>query len=175
MKYEIPGGEIELVEGDITEIQADAIINNASAQLYMNAGVAGALKRIGGLSIEDEALEKGPVKIGEAISTNAGQLPAKYVIHAAVMGYDFRTNDEQIKEGTTSALKEADKLKLKTVAFPALGTGLAGFPAGKAAEIMIKVVKEILPQVSVDKVIFVLFSQDHFLDFRNQANDILKK
>jgi O-acetyl-ADP-ribose deacetylase (regulator of RNase III) len=175
MKIEIPGGKIEIIQGDITKTQADALVNNASTQLYMNAGVAGALKRKGGLSIEDEALEKAPIKIGDAISTGAGQLAAQYVIHAAVMGFDFRTDAEKIKQGTASALDEANKLGIKTIAFPALGTGLAGFPIKQAAEIMVDVVKEKLPSLSVNKVIFVLFGQDHFLEFRTIAADRLKQ
>lgn len=172
MKIELPGGQIELMQGDITEVKADALVNNATSQMYMNAGVAGAMKRKGGLIIEGEALKQAPVDIGKSITTSPGTLPAKYIIHAAVMGITFQTNEESIKQGVISVLKEANRLKLKSIAFPALGTGLAGFPFSDCAKIMIETIKNMLPSISIDHVIIVLFSNDAFLSFKHKAKEL---
>ena len=97
--------KIKLVQGDITDQEVDAIVNAANNHLWMGAGVAGAIKRKGGKEIEDEAMNKGPIPIGEAVVTCAGKLKAKYVIHAAVMGQDLITNEEYIKNATLNSLK----------------------------------------------------------------------
>lgn len=128
--------EIRVVKGDITELKADAIVNAANNKLVMGGGVAGAIKRKGGKEIEDEAVKKGPIKAGEAVATGAGNLPAKYVIHAATMGMDFKTGETEIRNAVKSALTAADKLKIKSIAFPALGCGVGKFPLLASAKIM---------------------------------------
>lgn len=129
--------EITIIQGDITTAKVDAIVNAANNHLWMGAGVAGAIKRVGGKIIEDEAVSKGPIPVGSAIETTAGNLNAKYVIHAAVMGQDLVTNDKYIRDATKSVLELCEKLNITSVAFPALGTGVGGFPMDKCAEIMI--------------------------------------
>lgn len=129
--------EIFIVQGDITTAKVDAIVNAANNHLWMGAGVAGAIKRAGGKVIEEEAISKGPIPIGSAIETTAGNLDAKYVIHAAVMGQDLVTNENYIRSATKSVLDLCEKLNLASVAFPALGTGVGGFPIDKCAEIML--------------------------------------
>ncbi|MEJ5306569.1 MAG: macro domain-containing protein [Ignavibacteria bacterium] len=129
--------EIKIIQGDITTAKVDAIVNAANNHLWMGAGVAGAIKRAGGKIIEDEAISKGPIPVGSAIETTAGNLNAKYVIHAAVMGQDLVTNEKYIREATRSVLQLCEKLNLSSVAFPALGTGVGGFPMDECAEIMI--------------------------------------
>lgn len=129
--------KITIVQGDITTSNAEAIVNAANNHLWMGAGVAGAIKRAGGKIIEDEAVSKGPIPIGSAIETTAGNLKSKYVIHAAVMGQDLVTNETYIRDATRSVLNLCEKLKLKSVAFPALGTGVGGFPMEECAKIMI--------------------------------------
>ncbi len=132
----IKNTEIKIVQGDITEIKADAIVNAANNQLSMGGGVAGAIRRKGGKVIEEEAVKKGPIKIGEAVSTKAGTLSAKYVIHAATMGLDHKTDENKIRVSCASALKEAKKLGVSSVVFPALGCGVGHFPEAGAAKIM---------------------------------------
>jgi O-acetyl-ADP-ribose deacetylase (regulator of RNase III) len=136
---------IKIIQGDITTSDAEAIVNAANNHLWMGAGVAGAIKRAGGKEIEDEAISKGPIPVGSAIETNAGKLKAKYVIHAAVMGQDLVTNENYIREATKSVINLCEKLKLSSVAFPALGTGVGGFPLDECAEIMINEVLKFNP------------------------------
>jgi len=137
MEKNLSGLKIKLIQGDITDQEVDAIVNAANNHLWMGAGVAGAIKRKGGNQIEDEAMKKGPIPIDEAIVTSAGKLKAKYVIHAAVMGQDLITNEEYIKNATLNSLKRAEELKIKSIAFPAFGTGVGGFPLDRCAQIML--------------------------------------
>lgn len=128
---------LEVVQGDITRTDVQAIVNAANNKLWMGSGVAGAIKAGGGEIIEEEAIARGPVMPGEAVYTGAGRLPFKYVIHGAVMGQDLRTTDKLIRQTTIACLKTADKLKLESVAFPAFGTGVGGFPMRACANIMV--------------------------------------
>lgn len=128
--------EIKIIQGDITQLQVEAIVNAANNKLVMGGGVAGAIKRKGGKIIEDEAVKKGPIKIGEAIATSVGSLPSKYVIHAATMGMDFQTDEVKIRDSCKNALKVAEELKISSLAFPALGCGVGGFPLLAASKIM---------------------------------------
>jgi O-acetyl-ADP-ribose deacetylase (regulator of RNase III) len=148
--------EIEVIQGDITEQETDAIVNAANNHLWMGSGVAGAIKRKGGQIIEKEAVRLGPIEVGEAVSTTAGNLKARYVIHAAGMGQDLATSEELVKKTTISSLKLADRLKLKSIAFPAIGTGVGGLGLDKCAETMLAAVVE-YQSVSLEKVVFVLF------------------
>jgi 8-oxo-dGTP diphosphatase len=132
----IKNTEIKVVLGDITELRVDAIVNAANNKLVMGGGVAGAIKRKGGKSIEDEAVKLGPVKVGEAVATSAGELAAKYVIHAATMAMDFKTDEIKIRNSCANSLKLAQELKINSIAFPALGCGTGGFPLLASAKIM---------------------------------------
>ncbi|MFN4111549.1 MAG: macro domain-containing protein [Ignavibacteria bacterium] len=147
--------KITIIQGDITTTNAEAIVNAANNHLWMGAGVAGAIKRAGGKIIEDEAVSKGPIPIGSAIETIAGNLKSKYVIHAAVMGQDLVTNDTYIRNATRSVLNLCEKLKLRSVAFPALGTGVGGFPMEECAKIMIGEVLNFKPN-NLQEVYFYL-------------------
>ncbi len=129
--------QIEIVQGDITKQDVDAIVNAANNHLWMGAGTAGAIVRAGGREIEDEAIRQGPIDVGEAIVTGSGALVCKHVIHAAAMGQDLLTSAAKIRASTDNALKRAEELGLGSIAFPALGTGVGGFDYGEAAEIMI--------------------------------------
>src|SRR5918912_2206142 len=102
--------ELEVREGDITQLEVDAIANAANDHLWMGAGVAGAIKRAGGEEIEREAVAKGPIPTGEAVATGAGSLPARWVIHGAVMGQDLRTNADLVRRTTASCLRVTDEL-----------------------------------------------------------------
>ena len=156
--------DIEITKGDIAQVEADALVNAANNRLWMGAGVAGALKRAGGKEIEDEAVEKGPIPVGEAVETGAGNLKAEYVIHAAVMGQDLRTDEEKIRNATKNSLKLAGRLELKSIAFPALGTGVGGFPLQRCAEVMLE---EALAYPGPLKIIFVLYSDESYVTFTN--------
>ncbi|HVP07520.1 MAG TPA: macro domain-containing protein [Candidatus Acidoferrum sp.] len=131
---------IEVVKRDITTTNTEAIVNAANNRFWMGSGVAGAIKAAGGESIEEEAISKGPVMPGEAIFTTAGRLRFRYVIHAAVMGQDLRTSDKYIRQATLACLNIAEKLGIASIAFPAFGTGVGGFPMMACANIMVKAV-----------------------------------
>src|SRR5207237_7924837 len=124
----MPPVELEVVEGDITKLDVDAIANAANDRLWMGAGVAGAIKRAGGEEIEREAVAKGPIPVGEAVATGAGALHARWVVHGAVMGQDLRTNADLVRMTTASCLRVADELGAESLALPAFGTGVGGFP-----------------------------------------------
>jgi O-acetyl-ADP-ribose deacetylase (regulator of RNase III) len=173
MLVTIAGVSIETERGDISQAQVDAVVNAANNHLWMGAGVAGALKRAGGAEIEREAVAKGPVEVGEAVVTSGGALPAKYVIHAAVMGQDLRTDESKIANATRNCLIRASELGIRSIAFPALGTGVGGFPIDVAADVMISecvsFVKERSAQ-SLKQIRFVLFSQDVLSAFEKQLH-----
>ena len=149
---------IEVVEGDIATIEVDAIANAANDHLWMGAGVAGALKRAGGEEIERDALALGPIAIGDAVATGAGRLPAKWVIHGAVMGQDLRTNGQLIARTTRSVLRLADELGAVSVALPAFGTGVGGFPVDECAVLMVEAARAHEPR-TLRKVIFAVFGE----------------
>jgi O-acetyl-ADP-ribose deacetylase (regulator of RNase III) len=163
---------IDVHQGDITQITVDAVVNAANNRLWMGGGVAGALKRAGGPEVEAEALSKGPIPVGEAAVTGAGRLPCRYVIHAAVMGQDLRTDAEKIRHATRNSLLRADELGVKTIAFPALGTGVGGFPLGECARIMIsEVIRHTAGSSGLERVVFVLFDELAYQAFRQELDD----
>ena len=159
--------EIKIVQGDITELAVDAIVNAANNKLVMGGGVAGVIKRKGGESIEQEALKKGPINIGKAIYTSAGKLKAKYVIHAATMGMDFATDELKIRESCKNALRVAEELRINSLAFPALGCGVGGFPLLASAKIMAQEALKHLREekTTLKEIIFCLFDQEAFAVF----------
>jgi len=169
MRVRIGESTLEVVQDDITEQETDAIVNAANDHLWMGGGVAGAIKRKGGEEIEREAVSKGPIPVGEAVVTSAGRLKAKYVIHAAGMGQDLRTDESKIRDATRNSLKRAEELGLESVAFPAIGTGVGGFPADRCAEVMVGTAAELLRDArSVKLVRFVLFDRGTFEAFRRE-------
>jgi O-acetyl-ADP-ribose deacetylase (regulator of RNase III) len=156
---------IELVQGDITELDTDAIVNAANAQLQLGGGVAGAIRRKGGPSIQaecDHAAARGPIRVGEAAITGAGQLKAKHVIHAVGprMGMDT-PEDELLANATRAALKLAEEHGLKSIAFPAISTGIFGYPIRRCAVIMVgTTVKHLKGKTGLERVVFCLFTKD---------------
>ncbi len=164
---------IALRKGDITEQETDAIVNAANNELWMGAGVAGAIKRAGGKVIEDEAVKQGPIPVGEAVVTRAGNLRVKYVIHAAVMGRDLATDAAKITDGTKNSLLRAEELGLKSIAFPALGTGVGGFPYTESARVMITTVREHLGgDTGLEEVVFVLYGDEAYRQFQEQWEEL---
>ena len=160
--------QIEIIEGDITRVAADALVNAANNHLWMGAGVAGAIKKAGGIEIEEEAVRKGPIPVGEVIETGAGRLPVKFLIHAAVMGQDLRTNAGIIEKATENSLRKAEELGLKSIALPALGTGIGGFSLEECAAIMIRVARAYTSQKTLEKIIFVLYGQSAYQTFQQE-------
>lgn len=163
-----------MVHGDISEQRADALVNAANNHLWMGSGVAGALKRKGGQIIEDEAIKLGPIPIGEAILTTAGELNAKFVIHAAGMGTDLRTDSKKVKAATQNALNRAHEANLKSIAFPSIGTGVGGFPISSAAKIMVRTAIEFLKDknnTSIEDILFVLFTEESYNAFAEELQN----
>lgn len=165
--------KIEFKMGDLTEEEVDAVVNAANNELWMGGGVAGAIRRKGGKIIEDEAVGKGPIPIGEAVTTGAGSLKAKYVIHGAVMAMDFRTDSEKIREATLNSLRRADEIKARTIAFPAFGTGVGRFPPYDAAKAMFSALGDHLKNVetSLKKIVFVLYNEEIYNVFVEAARE----
>lgn len=161
--------KLEVYKGDITRLELDALVNAANNRLWMGGGVAGAIKRAGGSQIEAEAVKKGPIAIGEAVSSGAGRLKARYIIHAAVMGQDLRTDAEKIRQATRNSLLRADELRLKSLAFPALGTGVGGFPLDECARVMIaEVLDYSADKTGLERVVFVLYDEAAYRIFARE-------
>ena len=150
---------IEVVEGDIAVLEVEAIANAANNHLWMGSGVAGAIKRAGGEEIEREAVQQGPIEVGEAVATGAGRLRARWVIHGAVMGQDLRTNAEFVRQTTESCLRVADELGAESLALTAFGTGVGGFPLEECARIMVETIRAYEPS-SLKRVVFAVFGAD---------------
>lgn len=160
MQTRIADVTIGLVRGDICDRAVEAIVNAANDHLWMGGGVAGAIKRRGGPEIEREAISQGPIAVGAAVATTGGALAAKHVIHGAVMCQDLRTDEAKIRQATTSALDIASKMGLTSIAFPALGTGVGGFPLEQCARVMFEAVAQhVRLGTSLRSVEFVLYDQ----------------
>jgi ornithine cyclodeaminase/alanine dehydrogenase-like protein (mu-crystallin family)/O-acetyl-ADP-ribose deacetylase (regulator of RNase III) len=156
----ITGVRLEVIDGDIAALVVDAVVNAANDHLWMGAGVAGALKRAGGPEVERDAVAKGPIAIGDAVATTAGRLPARWVIHAAVMGQDLRTSAELIVRATLSTLRVADELGAASVALPAFGTGVGGFSMEECARLMVGACADYLrahPQTRIGRIVFATY------------------
>jgi O-acetyl-ADP-ribose deacetylase len=151
--------DLEVIDGDITALDVDAIANAANNALWMGAGVAGAIKRAGGEEIEREAVAKGPIEVGDAVATGAGRLKARHVVHGAVMGQDLQTNADLVRRTTRRCLEVADELGARSLAVPAFGTGVGRFPLADCAEIMVSEATAFEPQ-SLERVIFAVFGSE---------------
>ncbi|HUW20388.1 MAG TPA: macro domain-containing protein [Sedimentisphaerales bacterium] len=169
MKVQINDSVLELVEGDITEIETDAIVNAANAQLILGGGVAGAIRKKGGPAIQQECNKIGGTFVGGAVITTGGNLKAKRVIHAVGPRMGEGDEDNKLKNATLNSLKVADKSSLKSVAFPAISSGIFGFPIGRCAEIMLKTTVDYLKGgTGLEKVVFCLFGRDAYEVFEEQ-------
>lgn len=169
MKVNIENCVLELVEGDITEMATDAIVNAANARLILGGGVAGAIRRKGGPKIQQECDKIGGTFVGGAVITTAGNLKAKYVIHAVGSRAGEADADEKLKNATANSLKLADDNNLKSISFPAISTGVFGFPIQRCAEIMLETTIDYLKgQTGLEKVVFCLFGRDNYEVFANQ-------
>jgi len=153
---------IRVVTGDITKLEADAIVNPANSQLVMGGGVAGAILRVGGNQIQEDAVRKAPIPIGKAVATTAGKLKAKYVIHAPTMTRPaMPTNKENVKLATRAALECASQVGIASVAFPGMGTGVGGLNLEEAADVMVtEMRKHVESGTPLKNIILVGFSPD---------------
>jgi O-acetyl-ADP-ribose deacetylase (regulator of RNase III) len=156
--------QLEVLQGDIAAVETDAVANAANDHLWMGSGVAGALKRAGGEEIEREAMAQGPVPAGTAVATTAGRLPARYVIHGAVMGQDLRTSADLVERTTRACLELADELGCRSIALPAFGTGVGGFPLRECARVMVDVVRAFEPR-SLERIVFAVFGAEAYEAF----------
>ena len=153
--------EVEALQADITSLEVDAISNAANTDLRHGGGVAGAIVRAGGRSIQDESDGVAPIEIGEAVATGAGELPARWVIHAATMRLGGPTSAEAIRSATASTLRVADELGARSLGLVAFGTGVGGFPVSEAARIEVEEVRRHLEGDSgLERVVFCVFGSD---------------
>jgi O-acetyl-ADP-ribose deacetylase (regulator of RNase III) len=168
MKVRVGQTDVYLERGDITEYEVDAIVAPANDQLSMGTGVASAIKRKGGTIVEEDAMRQGPVEGGDAVVTTAGNLPATYVIHAAIMGQDMRSNTDLVRRATTSALRRAEELRLHTGALPAFGTGAGRVEPKECAEAMVGALRTHFAEVaesSLRRIHVVLYQEDTYQAF----------
>ncbi len=156
---------IDVVDADITTLEVDAVVNAANDHLWMGSGVAGAIKRVGGVEIEQEAVALGPIAVGDAVATTAGRLAAKHVIHGAVMGQDLNTDAATIARTTRSCLELAQELGAKSIALPALGTGVGGVSPELAAGAMVDTARALEPG-SLDRIVFAVYGRDTLRAFK---------
>lgn len=160
MEIQIGRTLIELVQGDITEMHTDAIVNAANSQLLHGGGVAGAIVRKGGRSIQDESNRIAPVPVGKAAITGAGGLACRYVIHAVGPRMGEGDEDAKLKSATLSSLRIADEHRLRSIAFCAISTGIFGYPLDRCAAVMLAAAREYLTDATdLNHVIFCLYDR----------------
>lgn len=168
-----PKEKIHLILGDITESDCQAIVNAANTELWLGSGVAGAIRERGGPSIQEECQDLGPVDLGEAAVTGAGNLKAQYIIHAASMDFDTPTTEESLYDAVKNSFLRAEELELSSIAFPAIGTGVADFDVQRCAEILfdeIQIRCKLNPKL--ERIEVVLFDQETFDVFKSEYDKI---
>ena len=171
--FRVGNSVIELVKGDITELEVDAIVNAANSRLKMGGGVAGAILRKGGWSIQEECDRIGYCPVGGAVITGAGKLKAKYVIHAVGPRMGEGDEDNKLRNATLNSLKLAEEHGVKSIAFPAISTGVFGFPKDRCAEIMLRAAVEYLRKGSgIERVIFCLYDDETYRIFSEELERI---
>lgn len=164
---------IRLVKGDITELDVDAIVNAANAQLILGAGVAGAIRTKGGSEIQEECNRIGGTFVGGAVITTAGNLPAKYVIHAVGPKMGEGNEDEKLENATQNSLDIASLYNLQSIAFPAISTGIFGYPVERSASVMLsKTIEFIKINTKIESVIFCLWDDKTFSVFANTLSKL---
>ncbi len=158
---------LELEQGDITDLDCDAIVNAANADLFLGGGVAGAIRRKGGTAIQEECNRIGRINVGEAAITTGGGLKARHVIHAVGPRFGEGEEDAKLASATLSSLKLADRYRLRSIAFPAISTGIFRFPVERCADIMLSTtISYIRGRTGIERVAFCLYDSDTFNVFR---------
>jgi O-acetyl-ADP-ribose deacetylase (regulator of RNase III) len=164
---------IQLLQGDITSLEVDAIINAANNDLILGGGVAGAIRSKGGPAIQQECNKIGAVRVGDADVTSAGNLKAKYVIHAASMALGGDTTAGSLRNSVKNSLLKTEQYKITSIAFPAIGTGVAGFSVGGCARIMLdEVISYLGAKAHLQKVYFVLYDKITLQAFKDELDEI---
>jgi O-acetyl-ADP-ribose deacetylase (regulator of RNase III) len=159
--------ELEVLQADVTKLEVDAIANAANTQLRHGGGVAAAIARAGGPDVQRESNEKAPIGLGEAVETTAGEMPARYIIHAATMELGGPTSAEIIARATSSTLQKADELGCRSLALVAFGTGVGGFALDDAARLMVDAVRQ-HTESSLQRVVFAVHGEPAERAFRAQ-------
>lgn len=160
--------QIDVRQADITKLHVDAIANAANTALQHGGGVAGAISRAGGPAVQRESDERGPIDLGEAVATTAGEMPSKWVIHAATMELGGPTSAEIIRKATASTLRVADELGARSLALVAFGTGVGGFPIDEAARIEVEEVERHLAEGSeLEEIVFAVRGNEARLAFED--------
>jgi O-acetyl-ADP-ribose deacetylase (regulator of RNase III) len=172
MKVNVGKSVLELVEGDITEMETEAIVNAANAQLVLGGGVAGAIRRKCGPQIQAECHKIGGTFVGGAVITTAGKLKARHVIHAVGPRMGEGDEDQKLTNATLNALKVADQNHLKSLSFPAISAGIFGFPIERCAEIMLQTTMNYLNgRTGLERVVFCLFGRDSYDVFQKRLQE----
>jgi len=176
MKWTINGKQLVLVQGDITEMDTDAIVNAANKNLILGAGVAGAIRTKGGATIQEECNRIGGAPVGGAAITTGGDLKASYVIHAVGPRMGEGDEDRKLADATRNSLKLANEKGLASITFPAISTGIFGFPKDRCARIMLTTVAETLKKedTSLKEVAFCLWGEETLEVFQNQAEEMFQ-
>jgi len=176
MRIKINNTFLELTQGDITDQTTDAIVNAANAALQMGGGVAGAIRRRGGPAIQEECNRIGGTYVGGAVITTGGNLAAKYVIHAVGPRQGDEHADAKLKDATLNSLLLADKNRLKSIAFPAISTGIFGFPKDRCATIMLSTTIAYLEgPTGLEKVVFCLYDKKTYEIFEQTLHSLTQK
>ncbi|TML26192.1 MAG: hypothetical protein E6G30_09140 [Actinobacteria bacterium] len=164
---------IEVLDGDITALEVDAIANAANTQLRHGGGVAGAISRAGGPVVQRESDERAPIGLGEAVETTAGEMPCRWVIHAATMELGGPTSAEIVRRATASTLRRADELGARSLALVAFGTGVGGFPLDEAARIEVEEVRRHLDAGgALSRVVFAVRGDEARAAFERALADV---
>jgi O-acetyl-ADP-ribose deacetylase len=156
--------ELEVIAADVTALDVDAIANAANTQLKHGGGVAGAIARAGGPAVQRESDEKAPIGLGEAVETTAGDMPARWVIHAATMELGGPTSEEIIERATRSTLAKAEELGCRSLALVAFGTGVGGFPLEEAARVMVDAARR--HEGDLERIVFAVHGDEAERAFR---------
>ncbi len=174
MQWTIKGRQIVMLQGDITEMDTDAIVNAANKDLILGAGVAGAIRTKGGPSIQEECNRIGGAPVGGAAITTGGNLKAKYVVHAVGPRMGEGDEDRKLADATRNSLAIAHEKGLASIAFPAISTGIFGFPKDRCARIMLTTAAETLKrkEISLKEVIFCLWGEETLQIFQNAAKEL---
>jgi O-acetyl-ADP-ribose deacetylase len=159
-----PMADLEVIEADVTALEVDAIANAANTQLRHGGGVAGAISRAGGPEVQRESDERAPIGLGEAVETTAGEMPARWVIHAATMELGGPTSAEIIERATRSTLAKAEELSCRSLALVAFGTGVGGFPVDEAARLMVGAARE--HSGELERIVFAVHGAEAERAFR---------
>jgi len=167
-------GRIVILEGDITEQEVDAIVNAANSALQLGAGVAGAIREKGGPTIQQECDAHGPIQVGDAAVTGAGELPARFVIHAAGMAPGGQADEASVRASVRRSLELAAERSCASIAIPAIGAGIGGFSAQRCAEVLLEETRgHLAGETSLAEVRFVLFGEPAYRVFE-AARDAAK-